>query len=244
MVMGKFYGEDLAYIHDAGFGDFARSAAGAVLKLLEEEGIGEGLIVELGSGSGIFAGKLTAKGYNVLGVDYSEDMVKIARKRAPGGVFEVGSIFDFSIPPCRAVVSIGECLSYALDEKNSMEALGEVFSRAYDCLGKGGFFVFDILEPGVNGGEKELYGIKEGKDWTIFLKRVEDMTKSTYRREITIFRREGELYRRSREVHTANLYRRGEIEKMLKEKGFKVTLTDHYGERVFEKGHIGFICRK
>ena len=242
--MEKFYGEDLAYIHDTGYGDLARSAAAEVLRLLREEGITEGLVVDLGSGSGIFAGRMLEAGYDIAGVDYSEEMVSMAKWNAPGGKFETGSIFDYSIPPCRAVVSIGECLNYTFDDRNSMKTLGEVFERVYNALEPGGFFLFDILEPGVNGSEKSQLGISEGKDWTIFLKKEEDTEKKTLTRDITIFRREGELYRKSREVHTVNLYMKDEIKELLREAGFRVSFIGGYNGMEFRKGHTGFVRRK
>ena len=63
------YRDDLAYIHDAGFGGFATQAAPFVLKLLEDGDIRRGQVVELGCGSGIVAAALTRAGYNVLGFD-------------------------------------------------------------------------------------------------------------------------------------------------------------------------------
>src|SRR5439155_12912342 len=74
------YDQDLAYIHDAGFTDLARNAAAVVLKLLRNHKLQNGLIVDLGCGSGVLAERLTRAGYNVLGVDISESMLKLARK--------------------------------------------------------------------------------------------------------------------------------------------------------------------
>jgi len=48
----RAYDEDLAYVHDVGFGDFARSVAPGVLEILRRSGITGGLVVDLGCGSG------------------------------------------------------------------------------------------------------------------------------------------------------------------------------------------------
>lgn len=63
------YGPDVAHVHDTGHGDFARDAAPGVLALLREAGIHDGLVVDLGCGSGIWAAALTEAGYDVVGVD-------------------------------------------------------------------------------------------------------------------------------------------------------------------------------
>jgi 2-polyprenyl-3-methyl-5-hydroxy-6-metoxy-1,4-benzoquinol methylase len=77
------YGEDLAYVHDVAFTDLARNAARTVLKLLRERKIAGGLVVDLGCGSGVLAERLMRAGYDVLGVDVSGAMLRLARKRAP-----------------------------------------------------------------------------------------------------------------------------------------------------------------
>ena len=53
------YQQDLAYIHDVGYGDFARNSAPQLLELLAQAGVDEGLVVDLGCGSGIWAAALS-----------------------------------------------------------------------------------------------------------------------------------------------------------------------------------------
>jgi len=81
------YKDDLAYIHDVGFGDFAKKAAPGLLKILRRSGITKGLVVDLGCGSGIWAHELGEAGYKVLGVDISAAMLKLARKKVPQARF-------------------------------------------------------------------------------------------------------------------------------------------------------------
>ena len=76
------YSDDLAYIHDSGYGDFARGAAPALLRALRTSGFQSGLVVDLGCGSGIWAQRLLDAGYKVLGLDISPAMVRLARKKA------------------------------------------------------------------------------------------------------------------------------------------------------------------
>ena len=53
--MADNYREDLAYIHDAGFGALARSAAPVLLEDLRRRGVDGGLVIDLGCGSGILS---------------------------------------------------------------------------------------------------------------------------------------------------------------------------------------------
>jgi len=51
----KGYGEDLAYVHDAGFTGYCLNAAPGLLRALKRNGITGGLVVDLGCGSGRWA---------------------------------------------------------------------------------------------------------------------------------------------------------------------------------------------
>src|SRR5215831_1554392 len=94
----KMYQRDLAYVHDVGFGRFAEGAAAGVLRILRAAGICGGLVVDLGCGSGLWARRLTDAGYSVLGIDLSADMIALARKRVPEGLFRAGSFLDVDFP--------------------------------------------------------------------------------------------------------------------------------------------------
>jgi SAM-dependent methyltransferase len=92
--MGEWYKEDLAFIHDVGHGDFALGSAPGILEILKRSKIREGLVVDLGCGSGLWAGELTKAGYRVFGIDISESMLDIARGRVPDAEFRVASLFE------------------------------------------------------------------------------------------------------------------------------------------------------
>jgi SAM-dependent methyltransferase len=109
--LAAFYARDLAHVHDAGFGDFARGAAPGALRRLRLAGIADGLVVDLGCGSGIWPRILTDAGYDVLGIDYSEEMLALARRRAPAARFRRASAFDARLPRCRAITALGEVLN-------------------------------------------------------------------------------------------------------------------------------------
>ncbi|QHG14547.1 class I SAM-dependent methyltransferase [Nostoc sp. ATCC 53789] len=84
--MNEWYKEDLAFIHDDGFRDFALKSAPGILEILAQNKIHDGLVVDLGCGSGLWAKELTKAHYRVLGVDISESMINIARTRVPDAV--------------------------------------------------------------------------------------------------------------------------------------------------------------
>lgn len=63
--MTDAYRDDLAYIHDAGFGRFAQAAAPVLIEALTQRGIKDRLVIDLGCGSGILSRAVSKAGYEV-----------------------------------------------------------------------------------------------------------------------------------------------------------------------------------
>ena len=169
------YDTDLAYIHDQGFGDFARGAAPGILRLLRQSGIAEGQVVDLGCGSGIWAKELAEAGFEVTGVDISAAMIELARRRVPEATFHVESFFRFRLPACRAVTALGEVFNYLFDSTNSLRSLRRVCQDIFDALTPPGLLVFDVAEPGRCKGMAQRFN--EGDDWACLVAYQHDVLK-------------------------------------------------------------------
>ena len=236
------YQHDLAYIHDTGFGDFAKTSAPWLLELLRANGIDQGRVVDLGCGSGIWARELSCAGYDVFGIDISQAMIEIARKRVPRGEFRRGSLLKASIPGCEAVTSLGECFNYLFDKTNTIDRLRKVFERVHSALKPGGLFVFDIAEPRRGNGPRQRH--RQGEDWAVLSETDEDVETNRLTRRITTFRRRGQAYVRGEEVHVLQLYRRTEVSRELRRVGFRVRTLAAYGDQPMLPGCVAFIARK
>ena len=164
MFIRDAYGDDLAYVHDAGFGSLARSAAVVLLRALRESRRDRGLVVDLCCGSGLLARELSSAGYEVLGIDVSRALLALARERAPEGRFREESIFSAEIPACVAVAAIGECFNYLFDESNSREALLALLRRIHTALEPGGVLIFDAAGPGRVSGPGPHQSHAQGED--------------------------------------------------------------------------------
>jgi SAM-dependent methyltransferase len=240
--MDDAYREDLAYIHDAGFGDFARGAAALLLAELRRAGLDHGLVIDLGCGSGILAEQVSAAGFDVLGMDISEALVALARQRVPRGRFRVESLLAAELPPCIAIAAVGECFNYLFDERHSLEGVRRVLGRAYEALAAGGLLVFDVAEPGrVPAGTSRTF--VEGEGWAVLAAAEED-PQGLLTRRITSFRQVGKLYRRSHEVHRLRLLPREQVLSWLREIGFEARALAAYGSTTFGPGQAGFLARK
>jgi SAM-dependent methyltransferase len=238
----KAYAEDLAYIHDAGFSDFVRSATPGLLRILRRSGIESGGVVELGCGGGRLALALSRAGYDVLGVDISPSMIKLARERAPRARFRTGSLLRVKLPPCNHIISIGECVNYLFDRKNGKREVWRLFQRVHDALRPGGIFIFDVAEPGRVLNETPRRAFFEGKDWAILLEVKGDRKRNLLTRRITSFRQVGKLYRRSEEVHRLRLYDESELVAELRRVGFDVRIIRGYGQFRFRGRFVGFVA--
>ncbi|HIK04627.1 MAG TPA: class I SAM-dependent methyltransferase [Trichormus sp. M33_DOE_039] len=242
--MNDFYKEDLAFIHDVGFADYALKSAPGILEILRKSNIYQGLIVDLGCGSGLLTQELAKAHYQVSGIDISESMIAIARQRLPDIQFQVGSMLQVDIPKCHAVTSVGECLNYLFDSEHNPQTVMRLFGRIYQSLFPGGVFIFDIAEPGQVPPKITTQGFTKGEDWIVLVEKQEDAERSILTRSITSFRQVGEYYRRSDEVHYQQLYQAQDVAKKLQQVGFHVEISHKYGQFHLPKAHAVLIASK
>jgi SAM-dependent methyltransferase len=239
----KYYKQDLAYIHDVGHGEFARKSAPGILSILQSNGIQDGLVVDLGCGSGLLARVFVRYGYDVLGIDLSASMIRLARKNAPRATFCVDSVLKAKLPDSVAVLSIGECLNYTF-ESNTKGHLRQLFLRVFASLRAGGVFVFDILEPGQILPNTPRKRHSQGKDWAVLVEVEEDQRRNLLTRKITTFRKVGKQYRRNEETHCQRLFFASELAQELRRVGFRVKLLEGYGKLKFSRAHTAILARK
>ena len=220
----SFYGSDLARIHDEGFGHHARAAAATLIELLGDR---RGQIVELGCGSGISCEQLTAAGFDVLGIDISEEMLAIARRRAPDAEFRQGSIWDAELPPCLGVTAIGEVINYAADERAGAGRLPELLGRVRAALKPGGVFLLDFATPG--RARLGVSGQSAGPHWEIDYEAHEDGEAATLERRssFVVDGRAGE------ESHLLRLYDSDLVRSALEDAGFEPRVLETYGATRF-----------
>jgi len=235
------YGEDLAYIHDAGHSGFALGAAPGLLRILRRHGVRGGLVTDLGCGSGRWARQLNRAGFEVFGVDRSPALVRMARSIALRSRFAVASLWKAALPASDAVTSIGECLNYL--PAGPPERL---FTRVFRALRPGGVFVFDVagpsrIPPSPIGPQKFW---TEGPDWAVLVETEGGRNRNTLTRRIVSFRRIGNRYRRSEEVHRLRLYHTEALLESLRQVGFHAEVLRSYGRFPLLEGMAGLLAVK
>jgi len=97
-------------------------------------------ILDAGCGTGDLAVLLAGRGYSVLGVDVSNEMLARARVRLPGAVFRREDMSSFVCQePVDAVVCTCDALSHLIEP----DAVQAAFVSFLHCLKPAGYVVFD-----------------------------------------------------------------------------------------------------
>lgn len=135
--------EDIPY--DEWF-DFVRD-------ILSKDGIDDGLVCELGAGTGNFTMRLAEAGYDMIGVDNSEEMLAEARNKMERNLdqSEAGKVSDilylcqdmreFELyGTVRAIVSVCDSINYILED----DEIIQTFKLVNNYLDPKGLFIFDF----------------------------------------------------------------------------------------------------
>jgi 2-polyprenyl-3-methyl-5-hydroxy-6-metoxy-1,4-benzoquinol methylase len=102
-------------------------------------------ILDIGCGTGLHDIELSKLGYDVVGIDISEDMINVARSNAAKAGCKVDFLKDvnkqFSLEEkFDTVISLFHVMSY----QTTMEQRNEIFSLVEKSLKMGGIFIFDF----------------------------------------------------------------------------------------------------
>ncbi len=118
--------------------------------LLKEYGVEDGLVLELGCGTGNITEELAKQGYDMIGIDNSEDMLTIAMEKKAEYFEEdkralilylMQDMREFELyGTVRAIVSICDSMNYIMSE----EDLLQVFKLVNNYLDTRGVFIFDL----------------------------------------------------------------------------------------------------
>lgn len=217
-----------------------------IKELLQEYGIREGLVLDLGCGTGKLTRLLAKAGYDMIGVDNSEEMLEVAREAedtcdtddicdveeeaAGNGNFEdnacnrilylLQDMRSFELyGTVRAVVSICDSMNYILEEDD----LREVFRLVNNYLDPAGIFIFDLntlYKYQVLLGETTISENRE--EGSFIWDNYYDEETGINEYDLTLFIREdGELYRKYEETHYQRAYELETIKRLLAEAGME-----------------------
>jgi SAM-dependent methyltransferase len=237
-----YYRDDLALVHHRGFGFHADACAPGILRLLEPVREHDGLVVELGCGSGLLTSYLANAGLQVLATDASDAMLNLARTHIPAA-FEIRRLTlpSDSIPLADAIVGVGHALNY-LDEESQVEAALIAIATA---LRPGGVMAIDLcdLEWGAVRVNQPP-SIWRTEDW-VLMTEFSVPEPSRYVRLMTTFvRQEGGMWRRDDERHDNVLIETSKVPALLGLHGVEATVSDSFGDELLPAGLVAVVGRK
>ena len=112
---------------------------------LKKYDINDGIILDLGCGTGVMTEMLACDGYDMIGVDLSQDMLGMAvEKRDKSGhdiLYLCQDMTEFELyGTVRAIICICDSINYLLESEDILKT----FKLVNNYLDPGGIFIFDF----------------------------------------------------------------------------------------------------
>ena len=209
-----------------------RKWADYIIETLKQEQIEDGLVLELGCGTGTVTEMLADAGYDMIGIDNSEEMLAEAmEKRAESGhdiLYLLQDMQDFELyGTVRAVISVCDSMNYLTDE----EDLEYVFALVNNYLDPGGLFIFDM---NTIHKYRDVIGdttiAEDREDGSFIWENSYDVENGLNVYELALFLpREDGLYEKCEEEHVQRAYPLDVIKGMIEKAGMElVAVYDAY----------------
>lgn len=183
-----------------------------------------GLVLDLGCGTGSLTQILAKSGYDMIGIDNSEDMLEIAMEKKYDSNLDILYLLqdmrEFELyGTVKAVVSICDSLNYILSEKD----LVDVFKLVNNYLDPKGIFIFDLNTKYKYEqilGERVIAENRE--DCSFIWDNYYDKEESLNEYDLTLFiKEEDDLFRKYQESHYQKAYELDTIKTLLLEAGME-----------------------
>ena len=193
-----------------------------LVTMLGEDGIEDGLVLDLGCGTGTLTELLSEAGYDMIGIDFSQEMLAIAQeKRAQSGhqiLYLEQDMREFELyGTVRAIVCICDSINYLLEKEDIITT----FKLVNNYLDPKGLFIFDFNTV---HKYRDVIGdtvIAENRDACSFIwENYYDEEECINEYDLTIFvKEEEELFRRFNETHYQRGYTLAEMKEMIQASG-------------------------
>ena len=120
-------------------------------------------VLEIGCGTGNLAKHFINSNLNYIGLDLSDDMVKLSKLKNPNGKFIQGDITCYNLEePVDSIIITGRTTSYLLTNK----AINDALKASHKNLKKEGLLCFDFIDA--NRFLKEIKGGKKVNHQALF----------------------------------------------------------------------------
>ena len=125
-----------------------RKYADYLCGLLRQNGIEKGLVLDLACGTGSLTVELAKRGYELIGVDSSPEMLSEAQKKAFGSNVNLLLLCqEMKNLDLYGTVDAAVCTLDSINHVTDPKTVSEIFSRVSLFLNPGGVFIFDVNTP-------------------------------------------------------------------------------------------------
>ena len=203
-----------------------------LISLLKEEGIHDGIVLDLGCGTGNVTEYLATNGYDMIGIDISEDMLDIALEKKYNKELDIlylnQDMREFELyGTVAAIVSICDSMNYITEYSD----LVQVFKLVNNYLDPKGIFIFDMntISKYENIGESTI--AENRPEGSFIWENYYNKDTHINQYDLTIFAAvecEGEelpLYEKHEETHIQRGYSLDEIKSALSEAGLEYVIS-------------------
>lgn len=190
-------------------------------------------------GTGNVSLRLARRGYRVVGVDRSADMLRVAENKARQAL-EAGDVEEPPAWSCQDVremllpepVDAAVCLYDSLNYLLTPEDLAGALAATFRALRPGGFFLFDVYQRWETEREIPATQIIQGPNWSLVWENRFDRRTRHWRTDLKgVLRVEGQR-RRFRERHVERAYTLGQVKTALTGAGLHlVRAYDGFADR-------------
>ncbi len=194
-----------------------------ITAILRTYGISSGIVADLGCGTGVLTEMLAARGYDMIGIDSSGEMLMEALgKRDESGhdiLYLNQDMREFELyGTCAAIVSRCDSLNYITEP----EDMTKVFKLVNNYLDPKGLFIFDLkTEFMYENILADNTFSRSNDDATYIWENYYDSKTKLNEYNLTMFIKEGKLFKKSEEIHTQRAYSVDEIKCCAESAGLK-----------------------
>lgn len=222
-----------------------------ICSLLHKNGVDRGLLLDLGCGTGTLSFLLEQRGFDIIGVDASEDMLAVANEKK----YEDNSSALFLCQKAEELDLFGtiQCAVSTLDTFNhigNIEKIEKAISLVSLFMDMNGIFIFDMNTPykhtKILGNNTFVYDMDE-----VYCVWQNSYDKASEKTDIDldffIKNEDDDCFERYSESFSEYVYDINEIINIIKKCGFTLlTTTDDYSDEPVcdTTERITFICKK
>lgn len=238
-ALAKFY-EDIIY------DDKYKLWMNYIVKLVKENTLGK-VGLDVACGSGILTRLLKRNGFDVTGVDFSQDMLNVAQEKSYNEKLNIRYLKEDmrslkTLNKVDFITVINDGINYIEDKY-----LLKTFKNFYNSLKKGGTLIFDVSSPyklkNVLGNN--AFGDDGDNLSYLWLNSYNDELKSVDI-SLSIFEKQGDKYVRFNETQIQYAHEVNKLSEILSSVGFNVVkISDALGNELNETSdRILFVLKK